>query len=874
MGDIFDLEVLQRHIAGVGERNADGETFSDLLFSQLKGAFLLVTITLLLAAIKVILDHGDIRVFRRARLDFVRDPLSSVEGFGVLVHNRVTGCDALHLHIGAPSVFVLGVRVDELHELIGGLDRERVAFFIELSFEQILIGLGFVTGRVCQQRTLLEDEFIAVVDIGVRVHCPHTGVGVVLAIKGIRDRPVLVTTRVGEVTGDKRGVQSVVERIIQLNLGVVDRLILRGFVDNNVLVRVDLLNRVGHDARCIFSIVDVLDGLVLNNVAIRVLLDLAVDDNVVLLAQQRLIDDRVFNRVKGLLTIFGQGLRLFALDLFAIGVDSVNMLGKGVGDTVFDSDIELIGDICTRVHFVNLDVLCRDIEVFIIVVIDHTELLHIVCQFAARLTSIECESVADDVPQQHVLAVDVVHEGVEVFLVRLDRRNIRLDDFCFRLSVINDLEGLVLHGRTGWRFHAYLTVQSHDEPALFGVLRKVLLDPVLLELNRNRVVLIVPLHSVCRLGDDLIGSGIEEFQRLLIRLEVRIIRIFDCKLLDRVGTVGRNTQIRGDRVFQPLTGVDRHTVDVRLIAVLVCRGDDFLVWVRSPRENRRRIRRLFTGVPLLRALVEHLDKLAVSVVVILELTADDELDLRVLAKVCSLVKEGLLRHCRGLAVLDLDVELVSDLLAIKIDIDLGLVVEVDVLLRISPVIDNVVVVKIASQVLRDLAVDNSVDGVVHEEHLVVCTDLVGPVRVCRPQAALFIKNPCLVRLRSLSEDRWRVRLLAFVVPLLGTGVDKLFGLAVSVIVVLELTGNDKLDLRVFLQTLGGLEEFGLCCGNGLRTFNLDVELTGDVLTVTEDLGLRCIREVDVLGSPGPVISNAVGLEVVNEPLADVAVDNC
>ena len=185
-----------------------------------------------------------------------------------------------------------------------------------------------------------------------------------------------------------------------------------------------------------------------------------------------------------------------------------------------------------------------------------------------------------------------------------------------------------------------------------------------------------------------------------------------------------------------------------------------------------------------------------------------------------------------------------------------------------------VVVKIASQVLRDLAIDDSVDGVVHEKDLVVCADVVSPVGICCAQAALFIEHPCLVRVRGRGEDRWSVRLLRFVVPLLKAVIGELLNLALGVIVILELTGDNQLDLRVCLQTLSGLKEFGLRCGNGLRTGDFDVKLAGDIFAIAENLGFRCIREVDILCCTRPVIGNGVGLEVVNESLADVSIDDC
>ena len=102
-------------------------------------------------------------------------------------------------------------------------------------------------------------------------------------VEGVGDRPV--THTIGAVGRDLRRTQTVVEHRVQLDLGCIDRVVLGGLVNDDILLWVNPLERVRDDFGLASHILKVLTGLVDDAVPISLIGNRCVNNDVVVLAQ-------------------------------------------------------------------------------------------------------------------------------------------------------------------------------------------------------------------------------------------------------------------------------------------------------------------------------------------------------------------------------------------------------------------------------------------------------------------------------------------------------------------------------------------------------------------------------------------------------------
>ena len=304
--------------------------------------------------------------------------------------------------------------------------------------------------------------------------------------------------------------------------------------------------------------------------------------------------------------------------------------------------------------------------------------------------------------------------------------------------------------------------------------------------------------------------------------------------------------------------------------------DPALVRVRAPLLDGRLVAGHGLLVPLLPITVGELDLLAGLEHVLEERALDGHADLAVGGLVVGRVEQLLLRADPHPVVLLVHVEQVLRILAVDGD-GHRCGVEINVPGALGEIIAKLVGAHLPGEVPGQQTVDGHAEIVLLDERVRVRVDVVGPRRVLGVRGLALVGAPYLVGLRIAHPDRRFVGRPGFVVPGFGglVGQFLLVGRGLGVRNLLDDAADVQFDLAVG-GAERGLREERLLRGRGgrvLRRVDRDVELVGHVLAVHVHAHLVLVVPVDPLGRRGPVVSDRIGGEQVQEVAGEAPVDD-
>ena len=886
----------------------DDERDADVVGVHLQRLLRVVAVRLLLAFLLEGRGIDLLQVDARGHVRGLGDDLVgfarlAVDGLGPRVGHLVGHGDALALEVEHPAGLVLVVGAHQVEVGLGRVGRD-LAVVVGVHGEQVAAELRGVEAAA---RDLLAPgrEHLAVpVQITRGVDGPVAQVLVVLGGQLVRAAPVR-DGLVGAVRGQDAGIQSVEERVVQIHALAVDAV--AADLHGHVLGRVDLLQRVGDGVGLVAPVVRDLRGGVLHRVAVLDLGDGHRHDHLVGVAQQRLVDARVLQRVVilvGFLAVRLQvvGLRVAGNGLAGRGDLGVHGFGEGVEHPVLVLDVELAGAVPAGL-VKDLHVLRVEGQVLLVVVVRHAQAPYLVGG-VGEPGGVDVDAVVHLVAQQRGLAVDA--DGrvlLRVLLGGLDDRRLVLDLVGRGDAVVDGQRGLVADGLVGGRVLVHLGLEAQQH-ARVGAGLPVGGNPVLGERGLERVVGFVPLHLVGALRDDAAGSQVGDLQGLLVRGGVLGIGVAQLDGGHRICLVRRDLRVHAHGVFHGLAGEHGLGVDAGLVAALGGFGDDLLVDRGNGHADLRRV-----GVH--RAAADRLAALVVEVVALrvrarVELVAlrlavgfeqlhgvevhverDHDADLLRGLQVLLRGLVGVLRADRDLGALGGDVELVGHVpagLVQVVDAGVGLVggvllVDLDVggVLQVEDAIDVGEVVGPrdlghAAQSCGQGAGDDRRHLVAETVVLVVAAHLVALGRIDgQLPLAADLHGPRLVGVGCPHEHRRLVGRSGLVVPLLVRLVGQLDLLALGG-TLFDGARQVEPDLARAvpehrLRDVRSLRGGGR--GPGLPVDH-DIELVGLVLAVDEHLaGLP----VDPLVRTGQIIGDGIGCQRVEQVRGDAAVDD-
>ena len=335
----------------------------------------------------------------------VRLQFTAVVAFGEHILVAVGDHDALDLDVGAPALFVRGVRGHQAAVQFGGLDGHLAGGRIQLGGEHVAAQLRAVEAAAGDHRALGGDDLAVTVQVAARVHGPLARQHVDRRIQLVVDAP-LRDLGVGAIGRQDARIQLVEERAIQVDALAVRRI--AADLDRDVFRRVDRLQRVADRVGLLADVVDDLGRRVLDHVPVVDLDDLVRHDHLVGVAEQRLIDRRIRERIVILVGQLAVGLEVGGLGVAGHGLARgrdlrVHGLRERVEHAVLDRDVELRGDV-GAVLVEDLDVGGEDLQVLVVVVVDDAGAPDLVR--GVLLGQIKRDDVVAGVAQQQGLPVD------------------------------------------------------------------------------------------------------------------------------------------------------------------------------------------------------------------------------------------------------------------------------------------------------------------------------------------------------------------------------------------------------------------------------------------------------------------------------------
>ena len=481
----------------------------------------------------------------------------------------VGGLDARALDVRGPRLLVRLVRAHQLQVQVGGVDFGGAGRRVERGVEQVAAQLRGVEVAAGDAVALLGDDLAVLVQVAGRVHGPLSGEPVVGGVELVADAPV-PHRLVGAVRGDDRAVEPVQERGV-----LVDALAVRAcavHLDDHILDRVDGLQRVGHLVGGLGHLVDQLGRGVLDHVAVGDLDDRVGQDHLVGLAEERLVDGRILQRVM-------RGVRRVGLQVLGLRVALDGLAGRGhlrvhgpgvhVGDAIPDLDVERLR-VVLAVGAQHLDLRGVDVHVLVVVVVADAEPPHLVR--LVFLPGVEGDDVLAGVAHHQGLAVDA------------DRRIALLGGLVVglgRLEVGRQVEHLVRGGEAVVQGEHPLVVDlvvagrvlrhgalETDLDARVGARLPFFEQRLVGDGQLEQVLGLVPLGVVLGFRDHLAGREVHHLDGLLVRGQVLVIRVGERDLADRVGEACGQVRLGGQLVFDLLAGVDDLAVHARLVAAL------------------------------------------------------------------------------------------------------------------------------------------------------------------------------------------------------------------------------------------------------------------------------------------------------------------
>ena len=700
-----------------------------------------------------------------------------------LVLVTVGDCEACGLDVRAPSGLMLVVRGHEGAVRFGRAYGHDVASVHagRGEREQVAAEPRAVEAAAGDLLALGGDDLAVPVQVAARVHDPLAREFVERRVERVLDVP-LVHLRVGAVGRQDAGVELVQERAALVDAPAVD-----GFASDlhgHVLGRVDGLQRVRDLVGVLADLVEHLRGLVPHDVAVGDLDDGHRHGHGVRVAEERLVDGRLGERVMLVGLAVGLEVRRLRVALHGLaggGNLGVHGLRVGVEHAVLVLDVEprghvlagLVGDL----HLGGVE-----LQIRVVVVVGHAEPPDLVGLVGLR--GVDVDAVVDLVAQQRGHAVDVDRRILlRVLLLRVERR--RDVEHLVRRGqrVVEGQHPLVVHLVVGGGVVRDGALEA-DLDAWIGS-GAPLADRLLVGDGQGEHVLgIIPLGRVLLLGHRLAGVQVHHLQGLLVRLQIAVVGVGEAHGLDAVGEAGGQLRLGVELIFDPLAREHDLALDAFLLAALAGLGHDVLLRRRHVAADLRLVGRLGVLVHGLGAAVgqtlavrvgaegEFVSRVPAEVLADLgralavgevHRAGDEERDLlRVLQSLQSLEVGGL-GLGGGLGALDGDVELVGHVLAGVHDVAdaafavgarVGLVdadvlgVGVEDVVGGRPVVRERELTGLLDQVPADGAVDDAADLVAVEVGVGVAAGLVGLLRVDDGLPfAVPLDDPALVRVR-------------------------------------------------------------------------------------------------------------------------------
>ena len=731
--------------------------------------------------------------FERLVVVVLRGPVLVAVGHG----------EALALDVGAPAG-LMGVVGHEGPVTAGRFDGHHVAAVDDGrgEGEQAAAELRGVEAGAGDPVALGRDDLAARKQVAGRVHGPLSGVFVEGRVERVFDVP-LVDLRVGAIRRQDAGIELVEERAVLVDAPAVGGC--AADLHGHVLGRVDGLQRVRDLVGVLADPVEHLRGLVPHDMAVGDLDDGHRHGHGVRVAEERLVDGGLGQRVMpvGLAVGLEVGRLRVALDgLARRGDPGVHQLGVGVEHAVPVLDVELVGDVLAGLVG-DLHVGGVELQIPVVVVVGHAEPPDLVRLVV--LPGVDVDMVVDLVAQQGGPAVDadrrvlprVLLDGVEL------RRDV--EHLVARgQAVVEGQHPLVVHLVVGGGVVGDGALEAHLE-AWIGA-RAPLADRLMVGDGQGEHVLgIIPRGRVLLLGHRLAGVQVHHLQGLPVRLQIRVVGVGEAHGPDLVGEVGRQLRLGGQLVFDPLAGLDDLALHAFLVAALARLAHHVLLDRRDVAADLRLVGRLgvvvhglgaavgqvlavrggaegeFVARVLLEVLADLFRALAAGEI---DPAGDQERDLPRVLQLLQSLEVGCPGGGGGRGALDGDGELVGHVpagghdvahAAFAVGAGRGLVhadvldVGVEDVVGGSPVIGEGELLGRLDQVPADGAVDDAAYPVAVEVGVGVAAGPVGLLRVDDgPPFAVPLEDPALVGVRLPGVEFLAAGIrLGFLVPLAG-----------------------------------------------------------------------------------------------------------
>ena len=331
-----------------------------------------------------------------------------------------------------------------------------------------------------------------------------------------------------------------------------------------------------------------------------------------MLAEQRLVDGRVLQRVVVLVGLPGVGLQIGRLRVALHGLAGRGDLGVHglrvrVGDAVPHLDVERVGVVLAVVAR-DLDPRRVDAHVLVIEIIRQAQSPYLVGLVLLR--GVEVDRVVAGVAQQHRLAVD--RDGRVALLLGLGVLLRGVEDG-------RQVEHLVRRGQAVVQGQHPLVADlvvgggilpdgalEADLDARAGGGAPLADQRLVLHGQLEQVPAFIPPGRVLRLRHDLAGVQVHHLDGLLVRHEVLVIGVRERHARDHGGQVGGQLRLGGQLVLDLLARVDDLAVHALLAAALRGFRDHVLLHRRHVAADLRLVGRLGLPVHGLAALVGQL----------------------------------------------------------------------------------------------------------------------------------------------------------------------------------------------------------------------------------------------------------------------------